>query len=233
MLVHDALDGRAGKRRLSGEHLVQHTTQRVDIAAPVEILATRCLLRTHVKRRPNRQPRLGELLAAGRIDRPRDAEIGNDRVAVLDEDVLRFDVAVDDIAFVRRVERVGHFARELHGIVNRQLLLAIQEIAQRLALHVGHHIIKETVLLPRIEQRQDVRVVELCGNRDFAEEAFGADRGGEFGAQDFHRYLAVVLEVLGEVDCSHASGAQLFLDGVAIGKGGFEAVKGVGHEGLR
>jgi hypothetical protein len=43
----------------------------------------------------------------------------------------------------------------------------------------------------------------------------------------------VVFQVLGEIDRGHAARAQFFLNGVAVGEGGFEAVEGVRHEGLR
>ena len=51
-------------------------------------------------------------------------------------------------------------------------------------------------------------------------EALGAERGGQLGAQDLHRHLAVVLEVLGEVDRRHAALAELPFDAVAVGERG-------------
>ncbi len=64
---------------------------------------------------------------------------------------------------------------------------------------------------------------------DLAYKPFGAERGGEFGPQHLHGHLALVLQVLGEIDRRHAASADLFLDGVAVGEGGFEAVKKVRH----
>ena len=43
----------------------------------------------------------------------------------------------------------------------------------------------------------------------------------------------MVFQVLGEVDRGHAARAEFLMDGVAVGQGGFDAVEGVGHEGLR
>ena len=54
-------------------------------------------------------------------------------------------------------------------------------------------------------------------------EPLGAEHGGELGLEDLERDLAVVLEVLGEVDGGHAALAQLALDAVAVGEGGGEA----------
>ncbi len=76
-------------------------------------------------------------------------------------------------------------------------------------------------------------MLEIGGRLYFLDEPLGTEDGGEFGPQDFDRHLAVVLQVLGEVDRGHAARAEFFLDGVAVGKGVFEAVEGVGHEGLR
>ncbi len=41
--------------------------------------------------------------------------------------------------------------------------------------------------------------------------------------------LALVLEVLGEIDRSHTARTQLFLDSVAVCEGGFETVEKVRH----
>jgi len=72
-------------------------------------------------------------------------------------------------------------------------------------------------------------VLKLCRDLDLLEEPLGAKHGGEFGTQDLHRDLAVVLEVLGEVDGGHAAGPELVLDGVAVGEGGFETVEELRH----
>ena len=63
---------------------------------------------------------------------------------------------------------------------------------------------------------------------DLAQEALGADDGGELGAEDLDRDLAVVLQVLGEVDRGHAALADLPLDAVAVAEGGGERVR---HDG--
>ncbi len=55
---------------------------------------------------------------------------------------------------------------------------------------------------------------------DLGQEPLGADRGGEFGAQHLERDVAVVLEVVGEVDGGHAALPELALDAVAVGEGG-------------
>ena len=58
------------------------------------------------------------------LHRERDAEVGDQRVPALQQDVLGLDVAVDDAERVRVAERVGDFARDAHRVVDRQLPLA-------------------------------------------------------------------------------------------------------------
>ena len=46
---------------------------------------------------------------------------------------LRLQVAMDDTVFVRVVQRVRHGHRNAHGLVDRELLLAVEPRAQRLS----------------------------------------------------------------------------------------------------
>ena len=50
------------------------------------------------------------------------------------------------------------------------------------------------------------------GELDLAQEPLGAQRRGELGAEHLERDLAVVLEVVREVDGRHAAAAELALD---------------------
>ena len=72
-------------------------------------------------------------------------------------------------------------------------------------------------------------MLQVGGGLDLAEEPLGADHGGELGPQHLDRDLAVVLEVLGEVDGGHAALAELALDAVAVGQRGGEAGSGLVH----
>ena len=59
-------------------------------------------------------------------------------------------------------------------------------------------------------------MLEPGGDLDLAMEPLGAQRGGEFLAQHLQRDLAVVLQVLGEIDRGHPARTQLPLDRVAV-----------------
>ena len=58
-----------------------------------------------------------------------DAEVGDQRVPVGHHHVFGLDVAMDDALRVRVAERVGDFERDLDRVVDRELLLAIEPVA--------------------------------------------------------------------------------------------------------
>jgi hypothetical protein len=64
-----------------------------------------------------------------------------------------------DILLVREVERVCYFSRDLNGVVDGKLFLAIEPIAERFPLDVRHDVEQEAVGFARIEQREDVGMV--------------------------------------------------------------------------
>ena len=164
----DRLDARSRERRLTHQHFVRHGAEGVDVASRVDGAFAHRLLGGHVLRRAEREAGLRHPLPAGRLHRERDAEIGDERVAVLQQDVLRLDVAVNHGAAVRVAQRVGDFARNAHGVVHRQLALAFEPRAQRLAGDERHHIVQQPIGLATVEQRQYVRMLETapwCGSR--------------------------------------------------------------------
>ena len=93
--------------RLAGQHLVGDGTERVLVGARIESAIAGSLLGAHVVRRAERQAGLGDATAAGVGDGEGDAEVGNDRLAGLEQDVLGLEVAMDDVAGVGVVERAG------------------------------------------------------------------------------------------------------------------------------
>ena len=62
-------------------------------------------------------------------------------------------------------------------------------------------------------------MLQRRGRPDLLHEPLGAEHGGELRLQHLDRDLAIVLQVLGEIDRRHAALAELALDAVAIGEG--------------
>ncbi len=65
------------------------------------------------------------------------------------------------------------------------------------------------------------------------QDDFGAERCCEIGVKHLHRHPTPVFHVLGEVDGRHATSAYFPVDGVTVGQGGLQVVKGLGHDWLR
>jgi hypothetical protein len=137
---------------------------------------------------------------------------------------------MDDAMAVRVVERGGDFLRKAHGLVHGELALALQAIAEALALDEWHHIEEEAVRLPRIEEREDVRILERRRRLDLRQEALGADDRGKLGAKHLHRDLAIVAQVVGEVDRRHSAGAELALETIPIDERFGETWRNLVHE---
>jgi hypothetical protein len=96
-------------------------------------------------------------------------------VASTQEDVLRFDVPVHHALLVRVSQRVGHFGGHGGRRPNRQPALTLESLAQRLALHVGHHEVRQRSTCPivhhaGIEDWKDVRMLQSSGQLDLAKK---------------------------------------------------------------
>jgi hypothetical protein len=140
------------------------------------------------------------------------------------QDVLRLDVAVDHAVAVRVIQRIGHLGRDLDRFLDAELLLAVELGAEGFPFDVRHDVVQEALGRAGIEEWEDVRVLERGGGLDLLDEPLGAEHGGELGFQDLDGDLAVVLQVLCEVDRGHAARAELALDAVAVGEACPEAV---------
>ena len=92
-------------------------------------------------------------------------------MALLEQDVLRLDVAMHDAARVRVRQRVGDFVEDPGRIRDGQLSLTREAVPERLALHVRHHVPEQSVARTRGEHWQNVRVLEVRGDLDLALEA--------------------------------------------------------------
>ncbi len=80
---------------------------------------------------------------------------------------------MDDAQLVGCLRRLSHVGDDLHGLVHRKLLLAVEAFTQRLTLDVRYHVEEELVRFTGIEERQNVRMLEGRRDLDFAKEPLG------------------------------------------------------------
>jgi hypothetical protein len=72
-------------------------------------------------------------------------------------------------------------------------------------------------------------VLQVGGDLDLVQEPLGAEDGRKLRVENLDGDLAIVLQVVGEVDRRHAAAAELALDAIAVGQSGLQAFKNVGH----
>jgi len=120
-------------------------------------------------------------------------------------DVAGLQIAVDDSAPVRRIERAGDLDADPQGLVDRQRAFA-QPIRQRLALEELHDQVVGSVLVAHVVKRANVRMRELRDRLRLTLEALPQlRRGGHVRRQNFDRDIAAEPRVLRLVDLPHPS----------------------------
>jgi hypothetical protein len=104
-----------------------------------------------------------------------------------EEDVFRLNVAMHHAPRVRVLQRRGDLSGDSQRLVDRKPCLPAKPLPKRLPLDERHGEEHARVGLSRVEEGEDVRVVEPGGRTDFGEETLVADGGVELRAQDFQR----------------------------------------------
>ena len=199
--------------------------EREEVGARVELAAGR-LLGRHVRGRAHRRTGHGHVRNGPGLDgrlglhrrccgRPAVGQLGEAEIedlqviAVADEQVRRLDVAVDDAARVRRLERLGDLDPEVYDLLDRQRPL-LDSLLHRQTLEQFHDDEGAAVLLAELVDRADVRMGQGGGEPRFALEARQPRRlGVVFLAQELDRDLAIETEILPSVDDTHAALAEL------------------------
>jgi hypothetical protein len=158
-------------------------------------------------------------------ERTRDAEVGHQCVSPGEQNILRLYVAMDDLPAVGIIQRLGHLPCDPDGLLDRQLKIPAQALAQGLALDERHgkpeHPARpcHCVHLTGVVHRQDVGMLKPGGQPDLPQESLGPKRSGQIGVEHLERNQAVVLQVMRQIHHGHAPVAELALDGVAVVQG--------------
>ena len=210
--------GLAEERHAPGEALVEHEPERVEVGAPVELAAAH-LLGRQVLGRAHHHVVAGEIVV-GDVEALGDAEVGEQHATVGgDEDVARLDVAVHEAGAVGGVERARHGRADVDRELGPEALLAVEQLAQALAVDELHHDGLAAVVLEHVVDGDDVRVVQPGDGDRLAPEALGDDRiGGEVRLEPLDGDLAVELDVGGQPHLGHPAVPDPPLEVVAAGE---------------
>jgi hypothetical protein len=200
----------AFERRMSGQHLVEHGPERVDIDARLPAPATD-LLGGHVVRRREGGRGPGEREAT-RHDLVRHPEIDQaNRAVVAKEHVSRLQVVVHDLSTVQVLHGLAHAPHDAQRLRLREPApLADAGCERRPSNVLGHDVGSAPVGRER-DESQDVRVLELAADLRFAlEHGPAAKAARELRQRNLHRHeLPIVVEVRGLEDRGHAAAPDL------------------------
>jgi hypothetical protein len=92
------------------------------------------------------------------------------RTLIADDDVRRFDIAMDDALLMSILQGVRN-GRDQFGSLAGGRPPSRQQVGQRHALHEGADQVRHPVRLPYLIKGDDIRVAKLCRAACLAEEA--------------------------------------------------------------
>jgi hypothetical protein len=122
-----------------------------------------------------------------------------------EEDVARFEVAVDDPLAVRLVERIGDLTGDVERLFDRQRTF-VEPLAQRFPVEVLHHQVRRAVSVADVVEGADVRVVQRGDALRLAiEPRLELGIVGQPSRQDLDGDGALEPRVAGLVDLAHAA----------------------------
>jgi hypothetical protein len=202
------------ERGLAGQHGVDDARQRELIGARIHRLP-RDLLGRHVPDGPDHHVHRRQLGRLAQLGHP---EVEHLHLPVVgEEDVLRLQIAVGDVARMRRLERRRHLLRDLERL-DQLHPPAIHARAERLTVEelehdVGQPVVGDVV----VDQLDDVGVLERGDDLRLATEA-GQRLGvvGELVAQELDREALGHTHVPRFVDGGHAALRHEALDPVRL-----------------
>ena len=203
------------KGRRAGEHLVEHAAQGIEIAPAIHVLVAGRLLGAHVRRRSHGEAGARRAHLARQLDHVRDAEVGDVRVIVGEQDVRRLDVAVDDAVPMRVLERVTYFFGNAQRHRDGQWSFPLDALLERVALDVRHDEVGRVVPDAGVVQRQDVRMLHAGDRVDLGKETRWREQ--QIGLEVLQCDEPVVLAIIREVDDGGRAAAKLATNLVPFG----------------
>ncbi len=198
----------ARERHLAHEQVIEGAAEGVDVGAAVGLVAVAGLLGREVV--GGAQHLLAVFLRQRAVVLPlageRQPEVEDlDGAALVEDQVGRLDVAMDDTLLVGVVEAEGRLPDGIHGVANRQRSLLLDLRVEIGAVDVLHRQVVDGAGGVEVERPHDVVMGEPERLAGLALEPGEIRRLVHvLHREHLDRHLAVEVDVLGQVDAAHA-----------------------------
>ena len=208
-------------REFSGEEVVEGGGEAPDIGDGFDVFEVHDLLGGHEDRGAGVLAGEAHAAEAGDLEVLGEAEVGHLRPALVDEDVVRFEVAVDEAFLVGGGESFERLeCPRAEGIPWQGAAVAAGDIGERAAIAVFHDEEEGAFVRAAVEEADDIGMPELGDDVHLALElGYGTGVGLGAGEHDFHgHFFGTVLLGLCQIDRTAAAAAEFALDVVAFKK---------------
>ena len=205
----------AHERRVAGERVNEHAAERVHVGTGVDALAAD-LLRRGVAERADPRAAAAEPAVGAERQLLGETEVGQVGVVLLaEQDVRRFDVAMDEAMAVGGVERPAELRHDAGRPLGSEAPLGADERAQVGPVDVAHDDEQHAVVLARVVDGEDVGVLDRGGGLGLGHEALAKVRVvGEARADDLQRDGSLEAELRRAVDDAHPAAPGQRVDAV-------------------
>ena len=210
-LIHETCLRRTDEGQATREELEHHHAERVDVRLVSE-LAFGELFGRHVRRRAGIAD-----IGMRRFLELRDAEISQFHVEFAGhQNICRLDVPVNDAHAVRVLERPAAFEHHLDDPLEGQQIVHRGVLRKRAATHIIHDDVAEVGFHRGIEQRHDVRMLELADERGFGQKRVAMPAAKRRVAarvvEYLYRHVSRGKRVAGKVDGARGAASQFLQD---------------------
>ena len=219
-LVHDLVDDRgqalSGKGLVPRHQFVEDGSERKNVGSVVDLFA-RDLFRRHIKGGAHDRAGQGQ---GGGGGQPGDAEVDDVGCSLLvDEDIRRFDIAVDDAFPMGIVQGVADPGDQSDDFFELEPLARCQELFQALAVHIFHGDKRLPQVFAHFVDGDNIGMGEVPGRAGFAHKPHlsllllrRVAQELETDRLDGHGAFDVGIQAL--VDDAHGSFSELALEDV-------------------
>src|SRR5687767_2935356 len=152
---------------------------------------------------------------------------------VLEQNVGRLDVAMDDAMLMRVRERVGHLAYDSHRIPDGKFALALEPALERFARDERHDVVEQSVLEAGSDYRKDVWMLKVRRDLGLALETSRSYLAGDIRRQDLDDHLPMQRVVDRQEEPAHPAARELPLYGITVGEGGLQLLEKIRHGARR